>query len=114
MDDQQNGRLDTLLKQLTEPDAKRRNQAALALAALNDRRAVQPLIVALYDRSTYVRANAAWALGQLQDSSAFDALLLAIQEGRVGTTGVEALRLVNSQRDVDPLLQRLLADDWNI
>src|SRR5688572_1849180 len=109
MDDQQNERLGTLLKQLTEPHVEQRNQAAQALAALGDRRAVEPLIAALQDRSEYVRANAAWALGQLRDGRAFDALLLAVQDGQVSTTGVEALRLVDPQRAVDPLLQRLHA-----
>jgi HEAT repeat protein len=114
MCDQHNDRLDALLKQLTEPNAEQRNQAALALAALHDHRAVEPLIVALHDRSKYVRANAAWALGQLRDGRAFDPLLLAVQDGRVNTTGVEALRLVDPLRAIDPVLQRLQAGEWNI
>lgn len=102
---------DELVTQLRSRNARQRDLATRALAALADRRAVAFLIAALHDRSTYVRGNAAWALGQLGDPSAFDALLLAIQEGRVNTTGVEALARVDPERALDPLLERLQAAD---
>src|SRR6266508_3678531 len=104
---------DELVTQLRSRNARQRDLATRALAALADRRAVAFLIAALHDRSTYVRGNAAWALGQLGDPSAFDALLLAIQEGRVDTTGVEALARVDPERALDPLLERLQAPDRN-
>ncbi len=91
-------RFDELLTQLQSRNAQQRRLATHALAAMGDRRAVQFLIAALNDRSKYVRSGAAWALGQLGDPSAFDALLLAIHKGCVGTGGVEALARVDPER----------------
>src|SRR5262245_50277573 len=112
MINQEHERLAALLEQLAEPDAERRSEAAVELANLQDRRAVEPLIAALHDANELVRANAAWALGQLHAERAFDSLLLAIRDGRVDSIGLEALSLIDPHRAVEPLLQQLRATAW--
>ena len=60
----------SLTEALNDPRAKVRLDAAQALVALGDRRAVKPLIKALKDSKAEVRLNAAKAMGKLRDPHA--------------------------------------------
>jgi len=56
-----------LVKTLASPAAVARRNAAWALGALGDRRAVTALVGSLKDGDARVRAQAAWALGAIAD-----------------------------------------------
>jgi hypothetical protein len=77
-------------------DFRVRTQAALALGASKNERAVQPLCNALSDENTTVRAAAAAALGKLQLGGAqcLEARLKAEQSSTVKTAMQKALDLV--------------------
>ncbi|MEZ4368974.1 MAG: HEAT repeat domain-containing protein [Kofleriaceae bacterium] len=62
---------------------KERLSAVTALAKLEDRRALRPLVTALADRSELVRAVAATALGRLGHKAALPALRQASADGSV-------------------------------
>jgi len=55
-----------------------RRNAVWALGALDDSRAVPPVIAALTDAEAPVRRQAAWALGALDDRQAVEALIAAL------------------------------------
>src|SRR6185503_3704320 len=59
--------------------AARRN-AAWALGALDDQRAVSALVAALKDREPGVREQVAWALGAIDDADAVPALVGALKD----------------------------------
>ena len=52
-----------LIPLLTDSDVGVRRQAAWALGALGDARALEPLLSALKDTDAAVRRQAAWAVG---------------------------------------------------
>ena len=57
-----------------------RRNAAWALGALDDRRAVGALVGALKDSESPVRGHAAWALGAIDDRAAVEALVAALKD----------------------------------
>jgi HEAT repeat protein len=70
-----------------------RKNAAWALGALDDRRAVDVLIAALRDAEAPVRRNASWALGALDDRKAVPALSDALRDTDPGTRSQAAWAL---------------------
>ena len=56
-----------LIRALSDSADRVRKQAAWALGAIDDSRAVEPLLHALTDQSSGVRQQAAWALGAIGD-----------------------------------------------
>jgi HEAT repeat protein len=102
------------IKELKDPEAVIRREAAVALFDLNDTRAVDPLIEALNDSDAEVRANAASALGWLKDKRAVDELnvkLLIDEDPVVRSTAAISLGVINDSRSSEPLIRAL--DDIN-
>ncbi len=71
--------------------------AAYALGAIQEKRAVRPLLKALEDRDTDLRRAALWALGQIGDSSATEALLAALKDMEVSAMAAWALERMGWQ-----------------
>ena len=69
---------------LTDSSDRVRKQAAWALGAVDDRRAVDALVRALKDQNSGVREQAAWALGAIGDSQALPGLLPALKDANSG------------------------------
>ncbi len=69
-----------VLDTLKSPVWIARRNAAWALGAFDDQRAVAALIDTLKDREPGVREQAAWALGALDDASALPALMSALKD----------------------------------
>jgi HEAT repeat protein len=86
-----------------------RRNAAWALGAFNDQRAVSALIAALSDREAGVREQVAWALGAINDSSAVPSLVAALKDSdpRVRRQAAWALGAIDDRRAVDGLLHAL-------
>ena len=75
---------DPLVEVLGSPGATARRNAAWALGALDDRRAVTPLIGSLRDNDEHVREQAAWALGAIGDARALAGLTSALKDSASG------------------------------
>jgi HEAT repeat protein len=86
-----------------------RRNAAWALGAIDDRRAVDPLIQALRDREPAVREQAAWALGAIDDNAAVQSLVgsLKDEDVRVRKQSAWALGAIDDARAVDSLVGAL-------
>jgi HEAT repeat protein len=86
-----------------------RRNAAWALGAIDDRRAVDPLIQTLRDREPAVREQAAWALGAIDDSRAVDPLVgaLADQQADVREQAAWALGALGDSRALSGLIGAL-------
>src|SRR5213593_2698938 len=67
-------RIDELTKMLASSSEKTRMQATLSLARLDDKRTLKPLVTALHDPNSGVRAIAATALGRLKHKASLPAL----------------------------------------
>jgi HEAT repeat protein len=86
-----------------------RRNAAWALGAIDDRRAVDPLIQTLRDREPAVREQAAWALGAIDDNAAVQPLVGSLKDDdyRVRKQSAWALGAIDDSRAVDPLVVAL-------
>ena len=86
-----------------------RRNAAWALGALRDTRAVPPLIDALKDREGQVREQVVWALGALRDPRATSPLIEALkdQEPSVRRQTAWALGALRDTRATGPLVETL-------
>ena len=71
----------------------RGNAAGLRRGSAQDRRGVEPVITALKDENSYVRATAAWALGEIKDLRAVEPLIAALKEKSHGVRKNAALAL---------------------
>jgi HEAT repeat protein len=112
-----------LLEILERGDVGFACQAAIALAKLSDRRAVDPILVRLRaidlafptDDEVQQWGIFARALGKLAEprSPAADELLAAVEErqGPVAWDAIEALEAMGEQQVIEPLLRRLKAID---
>jgi len=78
---------------------KLQHAAALALGKLNDRRAVEPLIQALYDTDFAIRAEVADMLGELGDRRAVDALVRVLLNDGHPVPRWKAARALGRLRD---------------
>lgn len=81
------------LKNITSVKTKKSERAARKLAKSRDVRVVQPLIAMLKDGNNYVRATAAYVLGEICDTQAIQPLLKAIQDGNEEVRSASALAL---------------------
>ena len=112
---------DPLTKALASAGPTARRNAAWALGALDDQRAVTPLIASLRDEDQLVREQASWALGALDDARAVKPLIGTLRDtssavrrqaawalGAIDDTGaVDAL--VASLKDADPRVREQAA-----
>ncbi len=117
--------LESLLKLLHDEQHEVRQYAALALAWMKEgrssrrfvreyRRLVQgPLIQALADQESSVRAAVAQAVGDWGDAQAVEPLLELVQDEdrEVRRQVVEALGYLKDERALEPLLNVFLTDD---
>ena len=81
------------------------------LGIISDKRAVEPFIRALEDKSLNIRRYAAEALGRIGDKRAFQPLLRALKDQHSGVRYVVAVALgeIGDNRAVEPLI-RVLKD----
>jgi HEAT repeat protein len=87
--------VEVLLPDLNDTDWRVRRNAAQALGALRDRRAVGPLLELLKDRVMTVRQRAVVALGRIQEPRTIPVLvdlLLNDKSGRVQSDALQAIR----------------------
>jgi HEAT repeat protein len=90
-----------------------RRNAAWALGAFDDERAVSALIEALRDPEAPVREQVAWALGALDANAAVPALMAALRDAdaRVRRQVAWALGAIGDRRAVDALIPALKDED---
>jgi HEAT repeat protein len=107
---------DPVLAALQQPQWVARRNAAWALGALDDARAVPALMKALDDREPDVRAQAAWALGAIDDDDAMDRLTAALKDpdARVRTQAAWALGAIGDSRATAGLIGALKDVDASV
>jgi cyclophilin family peptidyl-prolyl cis-trans isomerase/HEAT repeat protein len=104
-----------------------RRQGALAAGRIGDAAAIDLLLPALTDSSTYVQAGAAFALGLLKNPRAIPALLLSAREGQVeaataiakigGDDGARALSEIIASGSPDAssaVIDQALLEAWRL
>ena len=97
---------------LKHPDHSVRCKSALALGKSKDKRAVEPLIVAMTDANEFVRMDVACSLGQIGDTRAVEPLIYALHDshGYVRREAALALGELGDIRAVDRLIAMLEGD----
>jgi HEAT repeat protein len=100
---------DPLTKALSAPVWIARSNAAWALGALGNRKAVPVLSRSLSDTEPNVRKRGAWALGALDASEAVPALVEALKDSDAGVReqAAWALGAISDRRAVDGLIGAL-------
>lgn len=99
-----------LVEALAHQDWRIRLRATEALCVMKSQTAVKPLVGLLQrDPDIAVRQEAARALGNIGDSAAVDALLVAFNEPRLQVRVIEALGKIGDRR-VLPLLFQLISE----
>jgi HEAT repeat protein len=108
-----NRTFDPLVSALHQPQWVARRNAAWALGALDDSRAVNALVAALDDREPDVRAQAAWALGAIGDRAAVERLTAALKDAdaRVRKQSAWALGAIGDSRATEGLVAALKDTD---
>ena len=110
--------VEVMIKDLTTPELRQRQNVAVALLILNDWRAIPTWRQALKDRSPYIRGRALAALGNLKAGVAFVDIVAHIQDRGceqncmalpVGCTACDVLVTLGNRRAV-PYLIRALND----
>ena len=93
-----------------------RRNAAWALGALDDGRAVEALIPIVKDAEPAVREQAVWALGALDDARALPAVIAALRDSdaRVRRQSAWAAGAIDDRSAVDPLLVTLADSDRTV
>lgn len=81
-------------------------EAAIVLGEIGDRRAVEPLVVALQTGNMLVAQNAAQALGEIGDRRAVEPLIRALQTrgGLIMLWAITSLGQLGDRRAVAPLI----------
>ncbi len=107
---------DPLVKVLGAMGQVARRNAAWALGALDDQRAVPPLIASLKDADPAVREQTAWALGALDDARAVQPLVAALRDGTpaIRRQAAWALGALDDAAAVDALVTALNDDDARV
>jgi len=107
---------DPLVKALENTGATARRNAAWALGALDDQRAVAPLFASLRDTDPAVREQASWALGALDDSRAVQPLIGALRDASsaVRRQAAWALGAIDDATAVDALVAALKDSDARV
>jgi HEAT repeat protein len=100
--------INALIMDLSSKDGIKRNKARIALVEIGGP-SVEPLVIALNDKSQTVRWESAKALGQIMDPRSIDALVKALQDRLfdVRWLAAEALIAIGS-KSVKPLLQAIV------
>jgi HEAT repeat protein len=103
-----------LAKGLAAPEWYARRDAAWALGALGDRRAVRCLADLLGDPTEAVRTSAAWALGQIDAPVVIEPLVAALADpdevvraAVVEALGAQAVRLDIEDEQFDPVVEQI-------
>lgn len=93
-----------------------RRNAAWALGAFDDSRAVQALVAALHDPEPTVREQVAWALGAIGDDGGVDGLIGALKDAnpRVREQAAWALGAIGHAKATDALLPLLKDPDVGV
>lgn len=104
---------DPLVKTLRHQSWVARRNAAWALGALDDVRAVEALTPLMKDAEAPVREQTAWALGALDDRAAIPALMLGLKDSdaRVRRQSAWAVGAIDDRRPVDLLIVLLRDGD---
>lgn len=107
---------DTLAGALRASQWEARKNAAWALGALDDRRAVDLLVRALRDSEAPVRRNAAWALGAIDEQKAVPSLVAVLRDADAHTRSQAAWALgaLDSSEAVPGLIDRLTDADNSV
>ncbi len=107
---------DPLVKALGDQGATARRNAAWALGALDDKRAVTSLTGALRDTDERVREQAAWALGALDDPKAVQPLIGTLRDSAamVRRQAAWALGALDDSAAVDALVATLKDSDADV
>jgi HEAT repeat protein len=107
---------DPLLKALGNAGPTARRNAAWALGAFDDQRAVTPLIGSLRDTDDRVREQASWALGALDDARAVKPLIAALRDpsSQVRRQAAWALGAIDDSAAVDALVAALKDGDAHV
>jgi cyclophilin family peptidyl-prolyl cis-trans isomerase/HEAT repeat protein len=94
-----------LIRLLSDPEARTRRRAALAVGRVGLAAGVEPLTALLSDEEFEVRQMAAFALGLLADASARPALLKALDDAEPIVQGraAEALGSIGDRADADAI-----------
>ena len=105
-----------LSKALTAAAPTARRNAAWALGALDDRRAVPLLVASLKDTDAAVREQASWALGALDDTRAVQPLMAALRDlsPAVRRQSAWALGAIDDAAAVDALVATLKDSDGRV
>ncbi|RKY36993.1 MAG: hypothetical protein DRP72_03565, partial [Candidatus Omnitrophota bacterium] len=98
---------------LKSEDSYVREQAAIALGEIGDKRAIEPLINTLKDRNSDVRKYAAIALGKIGDKKAVEPLINALEDKSWGVCkhAIIALGKIGDKKAIE-LLINVLRTDW--
>ena len=101
--------LGPLMRTLRHTSWTARRNAAWALGAIDDQRAVAALVAALKDTEATVREQVAWALGAIDDPAAVPALLEALKDeaAKVREQAAWALGAIDDRAAVDALIRAL-------
>ena len=108
----------SVIARLRMPSTEKRLRAAAALGKLEDKRAFEPLVIALTDEDPGVRAEAARSLGMLKDSRAEPPLIamLAGEHTEVISNVMHALAELMGSRAIPLLIEQVLGDrdPWRV
>ncbi|RDC64822.1 peptidylprolyl isomerase [Adhaeribacter pallidiroseus] len=99
---------DKLLPFLTDTNARYRQEAAMALASVQDSLAFKPLVSLLSDPEFVVRQAAAYALGQTGKATSQETILQAIEKEENNTVSAELLEALGkcaTQQGLDALIK---------
>ena len=108
--------LQDLITTLRKGDSYKKQQAAIALGASGDTRAVDPLITALNDDDSFVRDFAVRSLGRLGDARAVDPLIKMLNDENSLVRRSAAISLGNlgDRKAVDPLITALNSNNFMV
>jgi HEAT repeat protein len=107
---------DPLVQTLKHQSWVARRNAAWALGAIDDVRAVEVLVAVMKDAEAPVREQAAWALGALDDRTAIPALIGGLKDAdpRVRRQSAWAVGAIDDHRAVDQLIAILRDSDRTV
>ena len=103
--------IDQLAKTMSSSSEKARLSAVVALARLEDKRALKPLVAALRDPSSKVRAVAAAGLGKLKHKASFAALKNASTDDTDATVRGTAREAVIAVARANDMMDALPPED---
>jgi HEAT repeat protein len=109
---------ETLISVLLSGDSISRRWAATLLGALQDKRAVGPLVATLEDEDEdwYVQEGAIYALANLKDVRAVEALIKILEDdgGSLTRAALRALGAIDATRAIMPIINSLNDPDPDI